>query len=386
MPKSRQGIQDKKVTGREIVSEREAEELKMTGVLPYRFTNDYLFRATLQTNEMVLRGLVSALLDMPMKKIKECTIENPIELGTTIDEKTYVLDVKILLNSEERINIELQVNNEGDWPERSLLYLCRSFDNLPQGVSYVNVKKTIHIGILDFQLFPDETEFYAEYKMINAKTQKVYSDKFILRVLQLTQIEKVPPEERDTELYYWARLFKAANWEEVIQLAQKSEVFEAAASTIKKLTAEEKIRLQCEARERYEHDRASFLEFVWEGVEKIGKGREELEKGREELEKGKEDLEKGREELEKGKEDLEKRKEELEKEKEDLKKRKEAINKEKEEIETGQETGIRIFILDNLEEEVPKERIISKLIRHFELTDDEAVKYYRRYANRDGAV
>lgn len=235
--------------------------LDMHGPLHFRFTNDYLFRATLQTSSLALKGLVCALMGLSMEDIQECTIENPIELGENIDDKTCILDVKILLNSTERINIELQVLNEGDWTDRSLLYLCRAFDDLSSGSPYTSLKKTVHIGILDFQLFPDVQEFYSEYKMMNEKNGKVYNDKFILRVLELTQIENVSEEMRHTDLYHWARLFKASNWEEVSALAKENVVFKETANTIKKLTAEEKIKLQCEARERYEHDRASAIAY-----------------------------------------------------------------------------------------------------------------------------
>lgn len=42
-------------------------------------------------------------------------------------------------------------------------------------------------------------------------------------------------------------------------LARNSETFTSTATTMYQLSAEEKIRLQCEARERYEHDQASLI-------------------------------------------------------------------------------------------------------------------------------
>lgn len=42
-------------------------------------------------------------------------------------------------------------------------------------------------------------------------------------------------------------------------LAQNSETFKSTAATMYQLSVEEKIRLQCEARERYEHDQASLI-------------------------------------------------------------------------------------------------------------------------------
>ena len=86
----------------------------------------------------------------------------------------------------------------------------------------------------DIQEYQDEQEFYSEYKMMNGTAGKVYNDKFILRVLELTQIKNVSEEMRHTDLYRWARLFKASNWEDVSALAEENVVFKETASTIKK--------------------------------------------------------------------------------------------------------------------------------------------------------
>ena len=59
-------------------------------------------------------------------------------------------------------------------------------------------------------------------------------------------------------------------------LALNSEIFKDTAATMYQLSAEEKIRLQCEARERYEHDQASLL---WEGKKQgVKQGIEQLNK------------------------------------------------------------------------------------------------------------
>ena len=121
------------------------------------------------------------------------------------------------------------------------------------------LKTTIHIGIIDFTLFPDAPEFYSEYLLMNTKSQKIYNSKFVLCVLDLTQIDHVSEEEKQTDLYYWAKLFNAKSWEEITVLAEKNEIMKEAAATIKKLSSDEKIKLQCEARERYERDMLSAI-------------------------------------------------------------------------------------------------------------------------------
>lgn len=231
-----------------------------TGALRYTLTNDFLFKAFLQQNEEALKGLLCALLDLKKEDIKSITIINPIEEGDSIEEKTLVLDIKLLLNMNEIINIEMQVEDLGNWEERSLTYLCRAFDHLHAGEDYRNVKRTIHIGILDFTPKGFPKEFYMDYYLYNRKCEHIYSDKLSIRMLQLNQLEKIEDKEKETELYYWARLFKATTWEEIAMLAEKSESINEGIVTLKKLSEDEKIRMQCEARENYRRDMASAIQ------------------------------------------------------------------------------------------------------------------------------
>lgn len=48
-------------------------------------------------------------------------------------------------------------------------------------------------------------------------------------------------------------------------------------------------------------------------------------------------------------------------------------------LERGLEQGFRAFIQDNIEENVAKERIIQKLVKRFELTEEKAMEYYNRF-------
>ena len=179
------------------------------------------------------------------------TIENPIVLGKALDNKTFVLDIRVLLDNHTLINLEMQVVNYLNWPERSLSYLCRNFDQLQSGQNYQETKPVIHIGFLDFTLFPEYPEFYATYKLINVKNHNIYTDKFVLNVVDLKHIEMATEEDRQWEIDYWAALFKATTWEEVKMLAEQNPVFEDAVKTMYEMSAEDEIREQCRAREDY---------------------------------------------------------------------------------------------------------------------------------------
>ena len=86
---------------------------------------------------------------------------------------------------------------------------------------------------------------------MNLKNHRIYSDKFCLSVLDLTQIDLATKEDRAYRIDRWAALFKATTWEELKMLAKNNQSIEDAVTTVRQLTQEEKIRQQCEAREDY---------------------------------------------------------------------------------------------------------------------------------------
>ena len=225
--------------------------IPQSGALIVPMTNDYLFRALLQRNNLVLKGLICALLHMEETDISSVIITNPIRLGDSIDNKTFVLDINVILNQHHIINLEMQVVNLNNWQDRSLSYLARNFDHLKKGEDYALTRPVIQIGLLDYTLFPEHPEFYSTYQFLNVKNHTLYSDKWRISVLDLSRIDLATEEDRQYQLDYWAALFKAKTWEELQMLAQDNHYFKEASETVYELTQEERIRQQCLAREDY---------------------------------------------------------------------------------------------------------------------------------------
>lgn len=222
-----------------------------TGSIDYGFTNDYMFRALLQQNNHVLKGLICSLLHLKTDEVISVEITNPILPGDNIDMKEFIMDIQIVLNNNTLINLEMQVVNEKNWPERSLSYLCRRFDQLSKGQDYTECKPAIHIGFLDFTPFPEHPEFYATYMMKNIKNHNLYSDKLILCVVDLTHIELATNEDRTFGIDHWAMLFKANTWEELKMIANNSQILTEASKALYQLNADEIMRQRCRAREDF---------------------------------------------------------------------------------------------------------------------------------------
>ena len=238
--------------------------------VPYGMMNDYMFRAVLQRSPDALRGLLSALLHIPESEIISCEICNPIILGDALDEKTCILDILVLLNKNRQINLEMQVGPIENWTDRSLYYLCKMFTDLKEGMDYTQTKPSIHIGILSKSPVPEDAAFYNEYALKNRKTGYEFTGKFSLHVLDLSYISKVTDDVKNTSLYHWACLFKATTWKEMLAMAEQSESIRKAVVTLRQLTNDEKIKLQCEARERYRMDWQSSMRTSFEKGKKEG--------------------------------------------------------------------------------------------------------------------
>ena len=183
-----------------------------------------MFRYILQKNENVLKGLICSLLHLKSEDVQSIEINR-------------------------LIGLEMQVLNEYNWPERSLSYLCRTYDQLYRGQEYEDALPTIHIGFLDFTLHPSHPEFYATYQMLNVKNHLLYSDKFTLSVVSLKHIDLATEEDKAYGIDYWAALFKAKTWEDLRMLAQNSEALQEAAANLYIANSDEIVRQQFRARE-----------------------------------------------------------------------------------------------------------------------------------------
>ena len=228
------------------------------GTIPYGMTNDYMFRAVLQANNKALCGLICALLHLQPEEVLSVEITNPIILGESVKNKEFRLDINIKLNNHTLINLEMQMTGRLIWPNRSVSYLCRSFDMLNHGQDYTEVKPVIHIGFLDYTLFTDYPEFYATYKLLNVKNHYLYSDNLTLSVVDLSHIDLATEEDKKYHIDYWAKLFKATTWEEIKMIAAKDQTINEAAKTIFQLSADEQIRKRCRDREEYYLDLRAY--------------------------------------------------------------------------------------------------------------------------------
>ena len=189
---------------------------------------------------------------MPREDIKTVTIKNPIELGSNIDDKEFVLDVKVRMNNNVTIDMEMQVLNYNDWPDRSVQYIGRNFDTLEHGDEYTESPEIVHIGILDFELFPNKSRLLDCYKIMHTELGYVYNDKLKIYIMTLPKRDEAGQADVMYHTDLWANFFKAQTWEEVRMLANKDSDIKEAAETAAVMWGYDPVKERIKARADYE--------------------------------------------------------------------------------------------------------------------------------------
>ena len=177
-------------------------------------TNDLLFHMVFTKNEQALRSLLSCLLNIPEAEMRKIEILNPMQYTEAIDTKLTVLDLKLHLNGEKYILIEMQVRKFINWTNRTLAYSCRQIADQIKGkqFEYERIQPVILIAIMDNTLFPDHKRFLSKY-LLRDEEGYVYSDKLQYIVMDLTAVEKASREEKEQGLVEWADAFRADSWD-----------------------------------------------------------------------------------------------------------------------------------------------------------------------------
>jgi len=225
--------------------------------LQYTFKTDTLFKMLFIKHKDLLRNLVAALLGIPLGNIEQFTVRNPEMPPEVLGDKFCRLDINMVVNGQ-RVDLEIQVANEGDYPERVMLYWAREFSTaLPAGQSYSMLPRTIIISIIDFDLF-DCTEYHSFFQPLETTRHTLLSDKMGFHFFEL---RKLPKEvgEKDA-LLLWLSLFKAETEEDLERIKGMGvPTMEQAVNAYYTITASPEFREIERLREKARHDEAQAL-------------------------------------------------------------------------------------------------------------------------------
>ena len=259
------------------------------------------------------------------------------ELMEDEEDKQGILDVRVFVRSQAKgkestleqknqeeigqLDLEIQLASFPLWPERSAFYLAKMYAGaIQKGQSYDVLPKCIHVGILDFLLFEEDEEYYSRFHLWEDTRRRMYTDKLEIHILELPKLAK--REYPQTELLKWANFFRAEKKEEFEMAAEGSSYIGRAYERLTELSADDKKRLEYEAREKAWRDQTYLMNY------NLNKG---LAEGRKE----------GRKE--------------------------------------GMEEGIKAFVEICQENNFSREIILEKMLEKFTISKEAAKEYLERY-------
>lgn len=222
-----------------------------TGALSVTLRNDMMLHYTMQKSKKALKGLVCALKGFDPETVYDVCLMNPIDYGS-FGGKEIILDVKVTFNNSNIMDIELQMYYDAYWEQRSVLYLCRTYDTLDSGEDYKQLKPATFVAIVPKPLFPDHPEFYSKFLLLNEKYHYPYTSNFRLNVLDLSQTGLATEEDRSSGLLHWAQMFLANSWEELKQIAAGDPAFEEVLDNMYTVNTIPEERTIFEAHQKYQ--------------------------------------------------------------------------------------------------------------------------------------
>ena len=230
-----------------------------------------------EKNTEIIAGFISDMLDIPREKITKVVIKNVELPPEEIDQKFSRLDLNLYVDGR-KINIEMQINKESAYKERTLFYWAKLYsDDLDSGEDYSALSQTICVNIINFNLFDCEN-YHSHFMLKEKERDEVMTDKLAIHFFELKKVGKY---KRNKRMEDWLTLINAETEGDLMALQQNTSIPEIQKTIVilREMSADEKIREEARRREKRLHDEATALNHARkEGIEEgIEKGRAEGE-------------------------------------------------------------------------------------------------------------
>ena len=239
--------------------------------LTYKFTRDTLFKAFFVKYPELLKSLVTQALGIDINALTEFRVTNPNIPSEVMGEKFCELDVKMTVNGQT-VNLEIQVDDEGDYPERSLYYWAKCYSRkLAEGEEYIDLPRTIAINIVAFNLFKDTKDVHSEFRALEVTRHTELTDKMSLHYFELKKLPEVTESDAGNVLKLWLALFQAETDEEMEKLVKiGGELMEQAVQGYKSVVvSKEFIELESMRDRARNNEKAALSRARRKGVEEV---------------------------------------------------------------------------------------------------------------------
>ena len=210
-----------------------------------------------EQNTEIITGFISDMLDIPRERITKVVIKNVELPPEEIDQKFSCLDLNLYVDGR-KINIEMQVNKEAAYKERTLFYWAKLYsEDLDSGADYSTLSQTICVNIINFNLFDCEN-YHSHFLLKEKERDEVMTDKLAIHFFELKKVGKF---KRNKRMEDWLTLINAETEGDLMALQQSTSIPEIQKTIVilRELSADEQVREEARRREKRLHDEATAL-------------------------------------------------------------------------------------------------------------------------------
>jgi len=216
---------------------------------------DFVFKQLFTRDTDLLTDLINAVLKQPQgRRIRSVRIKNPMLPPEEITQKFIVLDILAVDETERMYDIEMQVRGYPFYSKRTLYYLCKLYaGQLEAGEDYGKLRPVIGIHFLDYEEFPEETDFHFRFELRDIRHPKLrLNDDLCLYFFELPKFDKKKRSGQfRNELSEWLHFFNHAHEEDnTMRTHYKNPVIHKAFTVLEDMSADKKTRYLAEIREK----------------------------------------------------------------------------------------------------------------------------------------
>jgi predicted transposase/invertase (TIGR01784 family) len=199
-----------------------------------------------------LKSLLKGILKLSDDDLEDIAIINSELPRDFADDKYGILDIRAMLRDGRQIDIEIQILHFSLMPERTLYYWAKMYSQqIKKGEDHRTLKKCITINILSYN-FPLADKVHSLYHIVEDGTRMPLTDVLEIHFIDLEKLRNgMGIDGIDPPLLKWLRFLAARSKGEFEMLARKDKEISEAYLRLKELSADDKQRMQYEAREAW---------------------------------------------------------------------------------------------------------------------------------------
>ncbi len=165
----------------------------------YNPLNDLLFKFVFgkeERKEITISFLNAALGRDGKDEITDIKFSNSEFSALADKEKTTRLDVFCITQSDEKIDVEIQINNRKNIEKRTLFYWANMYlSGLKKGQDYKELKPSITINLLNYNNFGPTEPMHSKFSVYNKDTGMRLCNDLELHFFELKKFNKKPISE-----------------------------------------------------------------------------------------------------------------------------------------------------------------------------------------------